>query len=174
MHHLLREPVVNITRTAINVDCRREEEQPQRFVAEEGEVRANKSLLQQYKTRGLELAGVTYFEWLTKYDWRQSPPRIRPRAKDRVLVYFPKYKPDGSKHKEFYRVKLMLHHPFTDIADLLMVNGMAYVSFAEAYYACTRFHHDAHPFDYYSLNEAPVNDDEFEEEDFPAEEEAGT
>jgi hypothetical protein len=41
----------------------------------------------------------------------------------------------------------MLHHPFTDWDDLLVVDNQPYESYAEAFQACCELH--SHPPDYY-------------------------
>jgi ATP-dependent DNA helicase PIF1 len=172
IHHLLGLKAINTSRSCVNVDCRPEDQQPARFVAEDGSVRGNQSLLEKYKSRppGRELDSVTYFDYLAMYDWNRIPPVPRSRALSRILVYFPRYKRDGSRHEDFCRVKMMLHHPFRDVSDVLVVDGMRHETYAGAYAACRQHHPNQHSHDYYQVTEAAVNDDEFEDGELPADE----
>ena len=50
----------------------------------------------------------------------------------------------------------MLHHPFTDWADLLLVENETYGSYIEAFQACKRLH--THPEDFYNNPEGEGSD----------------
>ncbi|KAI0536658.1 hypothetical protein GGR58DRAFT_380467 [Xylaria digitata] len=139
MHMLFNLPLQQSSRTAQSVDCRAEEFQPHQYIAEGGEVSHGNSLLEKYKKRPVNignLAAVTYFQWLTKYSWDSQPPRPRPRAQDRILIYFPKYKRETAS-EDYCRVKMMLHHPFGQegVSSTKIVDGHQYNTYAEAYAA---------------------------------------
>lgn len=55
---------------------------------------------------------VTYICLLRCHDHRK-PYSLRPRAKNRILTYFPKYSPEDTEN--FGRAKLILHHPFREL-----------------------------------------------------------
>jgi hypothetical protein len=82
-----------------------------------------------------------------------------------VINYFPKYlnNPRGEQYIEYCRVKLMLHHPFTDWTDLLYVDSEAYGSYTTAFVACIRSH--THPEDFYTDPEAEDLDSEYKSDE---------
>ena len=61
----------------------------------------------------------------------------------------------------------MLHHPFTDWADLLSVDGQAYGSYIDAFRACHCSH--MHPRDFYTDPEAECSDLDDESDEDPQE-----
>jgi hypothetical protein len=54
----------------------------------------------------------------------------------------------------------MLHHPFTDLTDLLSLDGCDYGSYIDAFQACRQLH--THPDDFYT---DPVDDQDTDSED---------
>src|SRR5580692_1793825 len=76
--------------------------------------------------------------------------KLRSRAKPWVINYFPRYKSDPrvEMYSDYCRVKLMLHHPFVDWDDLLLVGDQIYGSYVDAFHACTCQH--MHPEDFYA------------------------
>src|SRR5438045_6211399 len=105
----------------------------------------------------IDLMGLTLLDWLQHFDfytWKQ-----RPTAKPRVINYFPRYKADLSleSYENYCRVKLMLHHAFTDVNDLLQVGSFQATTFTAAFRECQRVH--IHPeLDF--LDNPPKEDDE--------------
>jgi hypothetical protein len=83
-----------------------------------------------------------------------------------VINYYPRYLNDleSPAYSDYRRVRLMLHHPFVDWDDLLMVDNHVYRSYIDAFQACRRSH--AHPEDFYTDPEAEseVSDDDSGEE----------
>jgi ATP-dependent DNA helicase PIF1 len=161
-HILLRLPVQESSRQVVSLDCRPEEEQSQLVVLDSGEVSAQRSVLQRYCGRLTDsalstLPSLTLFECLQSWDWIKW--KRRPRAKTRVINYFPRYSgdPDSPTFSDYCRVKLMLHHPFIDLADILEVDGTVYGSYIEAFRACNERH--SHPQDYYSDLEEDTESD---------------
>jgi hypothetical protein len=181
-HLLLQLPVQKSSRIVANLDCRLEEAQSELVVLESGDVLAQRSILQRYRNRLIDTANgnsalpnLSLFDCLQFWDWMTW--KLRPRASPRVINYFPRY-PNDSKsltYSDYYRIKLMLHHPFTDWADLLSVDGQAYNSYIEAFQVCKRLH--THSQDFYmnpeveSLDSDPdESDEELElglEDDYP-------
>jgi ATP-dependent DNA helicase PIF1 len=167
-HILLNLPVQKASRDTITLDCRPEEAQDSLVVLESGDVTAQQSVLQRYKSRLTDViearrtavTGLTLFECLRAWDYRTW--KHRPRAQQRVINYFPRYPsdPSATTFTDYCRVKLMLHHPFTVAADLLMVDGQLYESSIQAFQACTDLH--SHPPDFYT---DPEDDNPDEDED---------
>ena len=91
--------------------------------------------------------------------------KLRPRASPRVINYFPRYlnDPKSPTYLDYCRVKLMLHHPFTDWADLLTGDNQTYGSYIDAFQACKRLH--THPQDFYTDLEAEHLDSDPDESD---------
>lgn len=85
------------------------------------------------------LRNTTLLEWM-KY-WDHQKMVARPRAKPRIIHYYPRYKPDNADtYEDYCRVKMMLHHPFTELSDLLKIDGEQYGSFTDAYSHCCYYH----------------------------------
>ena len=59
----------------------------------------------------------------------------------------------------------MLHHPFTDWADLLLVDGWAYGSYIDAFRICDQLH--THLQDFYIDPEAEYLDSDDESDEDP-------
>jgi hypothetical protein len=139
-HLLLQLPVQKSSQMVANLDCRPEEAQSELIVLESRDVSAQRSILQRYRDRLIDTAdgnsalpNLSLFDYLQFWDWMTW--KLRPRASPRVINYFLRY-PNDSKsptYSDYCRVKLMLHHPFTDWADLLLVDGQAYNSYIEAF-----------------------------------------
>ena len=166
-HLLLDLPLSNSTRRVLNVNIKRPEDQPQLFVHYEGQVdgsgtvaqaRKGISLLQKYMERPEELEHITYLEFCRKFT-HDNKPRRRPRAKDRCLNIWPRYKKDNDDEMEdFARAKLMLHHPWRTLADLYKddIDEDVKTTYQAVYASCLFGH--THPLDGY--------DDEDETFDF--------
>lgn len=158
-HMLLRLPLQKSSRDAIKVNCYPDSVQGAAFHVdrdegiEDGRIQRGRSAREKYTIRPPSLEDVTYYRWLVAYDHRTH--KIRERTQNRVLMYSPIYK--QNKHPEdFARVKLMLHHPFRQTADLLkQPDGTDFASFTEAYEDCKRSHH-SHEVDHY--DDDPVED----------------
>jgi hypothetical protein len=166
-HLLLNLPLSNSTRRVLNVNVKRPKDQPQLFVRYKGQVdgsgtiakaRKGRSLLQKYMERPEELEHVTYLDFCRKFT-HDNKPRRRPRAKDRCLNIWPRYKKDNDDEMEdFARARLMLHHPCRTLADLYKDDIDEDVKTTyQAVYASCLFGHN-HPLDGY--------DDEDETFDF--------
>jgi hypothetical protein len=158
-HILLQLPVQNSSRMLVSLDCRPEEVQRDLIVLESGEVTAQRSALQRYRDRLIDtrngnaaLPDLSLFGCLQHWDWVTW--RVRPRASPQVINYYPRYSSDPGleTYSDYCRVKLMLHHPFTDWADLLLVDSRAYGSYIDAFRICDQSH--THPQDFYIDPEA--------------------
>ena len=147
----------------VSLDCRPQTEQQELIVLESGSVTAGRSVLQRYCDRLTDAPGsralrtLSLYEWLRTWDWTQWRPR--PRAQPRVINYYPRYPsdPTAPAFADYCRVKLMLHHPFVILDDLLTVDGSAYGSFTDAFQICRASHN--HPSDFYT-NTPRDGDDE--------------
>jgi ATP-dependent DNA helicase PIF1 len=122
-HMLLDLPLANTSRTVISVDCRPEVNQPVGFDVEGSRVVRGKTLLQKYKTRDVEYENLTYHHILTRFEMsgKSIKPLARASTKDRICRFFPLYSsnPQDDTYEEYCRVKLMLHHTFHEVKDLL-------------------------------------------------------
>ena len=152
----------------MTLDCRPEEVQNDVITVEGETVTAQRSPLRRYQDRLTDqanqaLARVSLLEWLQAWNWPIWT--IRPRAPLRVINYFPRYSsdPTSREYDDYCRVRLMLHHPFQQVTDLLSFGGCNYGSHTDAFYACRRLH--MHPDDFYTDPTANNQDTESEEDE---------
>ena len=172
-HILLQLPLQDSTRQVVNLDCRPENDQRQLVAHEEDQITVQRSPLQRYLTRNEDnktvtlattIATLSLFTCLRSWDW--SKWKVRPRAKPRVINYYPLYSNESTSpaFTDYCRVKLMLHHPFTAWDDLLTIDNQVYRSYTEAYSACKRLHD--HESDFYNdVNPEPDAGEEEEDSD---------
>ncbi len=146
-HILLRHQVHHSSRIPVPLDCRPEDAQPDLLVLESGDVTAQRSPLRRYRDRLADTAyGNPLLPLLSLYDcllhWNWVFWKLRSRATPRVINYFPRYPDDPAlaTYPDYCRVRLMLHHPFVDCADLLSVDGRVYQSYVDDFRACVRLH----------------------------------
>jgi ATP-dependent DNA helicase PIF1 len=104
---------------------------------------------------------VTLLDWLREWNWLVWT--VRPRAPPRVINYFPRYSgdPKSLEYDDYCRVKLMLHHPFERLTDLLSLDGSDYGSYVDAFQACRQLH--THPDDFYTDVKADGQDTDSED-----------
>ena len=180
-HILLQLLVQNSSRLVVSLDCHPEEVHRDLIILESGEVAAQRSPLRRYQARltdtkngNAALPDLSLFDCLRHWDWLTW--RVRSRARPRVINYYPRYlnDPESPTYSDYCRVRLMLHHPFVDYADLFTVDGQIYGSYIEAFRACYRSH--SHPQDFYadpepesgaSDSESDEDPDEQAEDDHP-------
>jgi ATP-dependent DNA helicase PIF1 len=162
-HYLLQLSFQEGTRQVVTLDCRPTEVQNDMITVEDETVQTRKSPLQRYQSRMTDqvnqaLVNTTLFDWLRTWDWFKWTKR--PRAPLRVINYFPRYSSDpaADQYNDYCRVRLMLHHPFTCLADLLSVDGCVYETCPLAFYACQRLH--THPDDKYTDTPKDIDDPE--------------
>ena len=101
----------------------------------DGEVSTQRSPIRRYQDRtrdapgAQELRSVTLFNWLQLWDWKTFT--IRTRAPSWVIHYWLRYPADleAATYNDFCCVKLMLHHPFNHIEELLSVDDVVYLSY---------------------------------------------
>ena len=170
-HILLGLPLQEGSRQVISLDCRPEDKQDTRVTIEDDEITAGQSALDKYKSRDVQiedLRDVTLLDFIKNYNFISY--KWQPRALPQVINYFPQYSSDPSSehYEDFCRVKMMLHHPFTDILDLA-VNIDGKTSFAAAYQVCKAFH--THEPDYLDLDDEDTDASEDEDEELSAAEE---
>jgi hypothetical protein len=173
-HILLGLPLQEGSRQVISLDCRPDDKQDTRVSIEDDEITAGQSALDKYKSRNIQieaLRDVTLLDFIRNYNFTSFKPR--PRALPRVINYFPRYSsnPSSESYEDFCRVKMMLHHPFTTVQDLVVeVDGKT--SFAAAYQVCKESH--AHEPDYLELDDEhkDASEDEFEESSVVEDDEA--
>ena len=140
-HILLGLPLQDASRQVVTLDCRPEEVHTDLITVEGEAVTAARSPLRRYQDRmrdqaNPDLARVSLFEWLRDWNWMNWT--VRPRAPPRVINYFPRYLASRTlpEHEDYCRVRLMLHHPFERVTDLLQVDGTEHGSYADAFNAC--------------------------------------
>jgi ATP-dependent DNA helicase PIF1 len=136
------------------------------ITVEDEAVTVKRSPLRRYQDRLTDqvnqaLASVTLFDWLRAWNWKTWT--VRPRAPLRVINYFPRYSSDLSsqEYESYCRVRLMLHHPFKQLTDLLSFGGSHYGSYTDALRACRQLH--THPDDFYTDREADSQDTDSED-----------
>ena len=134
-HIILGKGLYHSSRKVITFDCRPEKEQ--RHVVELGdnEVQERKSNVQRYKERcqgrtGDAYRDTTLLDFLLRFNIEENHPLGR-RAQARVIRYFPRYDSNPRGNQFDGRVKLMLHHPFVNVDDLKVVDGIQYDSFMD-------------------------------------------
>jgi hypothetical protein len=91
-----------------------------------------------------------------------------PRAKARVLNYFPQYR-QSDQPDDFARVKPMLHHPFHNIEKLKEIDGETHASYEHAYQNRLLNHGGLHWIDSFGNANLPDDPTESEFEPSPAE-----
>ena len=131
-HLLLQLPLSKGTRSVLTLDCRPPAQQLTTLILGNGDedgMRRGLSLYDKYRQRDEEFELVSLFDYLTKLNI-QRRGTARPLTSDRdhrLINYFPRYRPDGKEPENFYRVKVMLHHPFRDwpecSADVPLIYG---------------------------------------------------
>ena len=167
-HILLQLPVQGSSRGDLSLDCRPESEQQDLINLESNETTASRSVLQRYRDRLKDAKGeasaIARRKDLSLYEcirgWDYIHWKRRPRAPPRVINYYPRYSsdPEHPEFPDYCRVQLMLHHPFVSWDDLLVVDGVVYNSFPDAYRACQQASH-AHPYDFYTDPPKDTGDD---------------
>jgi ATP-dependent DNA helicase PIF1 len=114
-HMLLDLPLYHSSRDVITVDLRPDSKQPHFVQLEQDGTRRKKSRMEHYLSRSSELMDVNYLTFLKSHG--EGPPYSKRRGRDRVLNFFPRYRPD--QVEDYGRVKLMLHYPFHQSVDEL-------------------------------------------------------
>ena len=171
-HHLLGLQLVNCTRDFATVDFRPLDEQDTLAEPENGQFRKKgQSWLEKYMMRSSytlcsedRLEDVTLFEFVRSWDVSNNRVRRRSRAPARVLHMFPMYKstPNGPGFEDYCRVKMMLHHPFSEPSELRMPNEVGEQTYIAAYRLCQLEHHGQHntdPLDIKAEEEAEPDED---------------
>jgi ATP-dependent DNA helicase PIF1 len=175
-HILLDLPLQQGSRVVETVDCRPEEQQTTFFRADHRDeestiVNMGLSKLQKYKQGPEQFEDVTFLDFVLHYYHNASVNKIRkpPRAKPWVLNYFPRYDPDKeTQAQDYFRVKVMLHHPFRDtshllLMDLINISGPAFTTWQARWRQCVGTGCESnHQPDYLELPSAAAEDDEFE------------
>jgi ATP-dependent DNA helicase PIF1 len=137
---LLRIPVQDSSWGVVSLDCRPKEAQDDLIILESGDISTRRSVLRRYRDRltdtrngNTSLLALSLFTCLRLWDWLTW--KIQPRASSRVINYYPRYldDPKSPGYSDYCRVKLMLHHPFTDWLDFLTVEDEIYGSYIEAF-----------------------------------------
>lgn len=158
-HLNLRLHLAQSSRSTILVDCRPQEDQTVLLMQPQSaeSLRQVKSVLKKYEDRQPGIHNINFLDFLLHYNHIKKPYQLRPRANPPILQYYPLYKPDNVEN--YYRVKAMLHHPFTKLADL---KG-SYPAWKAFHDNCisTQCHHKPDFMDKPVVE--PVVDDEFED-----------
>jgi ATP-dependent DNA helicase PIF1 len=161
-HILSKLPLQQASRETIRVDLRPETDRDDRYdVDNDGVVSRGKSKLDKYLARAPALEDVSYFQFLRLYDFSPRATRPRPRARPRVLTYYPLYQPT-EHYEDFSRAKLLLHIPFRNTNDLLRQDDMTFDSFREAYEYWSMVYPTREPEDFM---QQPAVDEEEEDDD---------
>ena len=174
-HHLLGLELVESSREVIMLNLRPSEEQATIVEVEEGGLtKRGLSWLEKYTARtsyttqpGVQIADISLFEFVREWIVEKLHVRRRPRALPRVLNLFPRYSrdPEGPEYEQYCRVKLMLHHPFSEPSELRMLDEDGVFSYATAYRLCRAEHeHPRDPLDPLEVEDEGESESEFESE----------
>jgi hypothetical protein len=168
-HVLLNLPMTISTRTVVTLDCRPERNQQEMVTLDASDKpKVSKSKYEKYKERDPdEFENITLLEWMRRAN-KQGTALIRPSTPDYIVNYFPRYNanPNKGQFLDYCRCKLMLHHPFREVEELLTIDGVTYDTYTEAYDACFSKHDHSSIDDYYDdlpiVEEAANDDDDYE------------
>jgi ATP-dependent DNA helicase PIF1 len=147
-HILFGLPLTHCSRTFISVNCKPEQDHATTFVFQDQNPDAEadgdgdedipykkgQSVLTKYKGRPPALEDVTYLDFLLHYS-HTAPIKRRPRARPRVLRFFPLYSPI-LQAEDYSRVMMMLQHPFREVIDCKRLDYEHFATFAGAYERC--------------------------------------
>jgi ATP-dependent DNA helicase PIF1 len=145
-HTLMGYPLTHCSRVFVNIDCCPEQAQDVSFTFQVGvqtsedaectelNFKQDRTILEKYKQRPTNYEFVSYVDFLLHYTTDKHCKR-RAKALPRVLNFMPRYSP-AFELEHFARVKLMLHHPFREVDDVLTINGSAFDTFTSAYTYC--------------------------------------
>jgi ATP-dependent DNA helicase PIF1 len=145
-HLLIGAPLTHCSRILVNVDCRPEQGQIVTFAFQDGaqpsedaecddvNFKQSRSVLEKYKSRPPTDEFVSYLDFLLHFTHDRTTKR-RTKAKPRMLNFMPRYSPIAEPD-HFARVKLMLHHPFREVDEVLTINGNMFDSYSAAYSYC--------------------------------------
>lgn len=164
-HILLNIPLQAGSREVLSLDCRPDQSTEAIDIQDDEIARKGTTKLKKYCSRPVYKDDLTFFAYLTLCD---KSFELRPRAKPRFINYFPRYHPLKDV-ENFARIKLMLHHPFKKIEDLLSADN--FQNYASALEYCRRTHtgDKAHEhWDMDGMEELPhiaEDEQEFEEPD---------
>jgi hypothetical protein len=147
-HLLLGLPLQEDSRVVRSVDCRLPERHNHTLEFSENDevVEQKKTAYEKYLERPEDLEGVSYFEFLERWNFAAPNPgtwrKWQHPAKPRVLYYFPRYKPIPThrQFEDFCRVKLMLNHPHRAYDELLTVDDVRFDNHKAAYLHCQQHH----------------------------------
>ena len=147
-HLLLGLPLQEDSRIVRSVDCRLPERHNHTLEFSENDevVEQKKTAYEKYPERSEDLEGVSYFEFLERWNFAAPNPgtwrKWQHPAKPRVLYYFPRYKPIPThrQFEDFCRVKLMLNHPHRAYDELLTVDDIRFDTHKTAYLHCQQHH----------------------------------
>ena len=139
-HIMFGLPLLHCSRQFVDLDCRPDDDKLDAYHFQAGDsedgLKRGKSILDKYIERP-QLEGVSLYVFLLNFTHRK-PFKARPRAKDRIVSYFPRYKARLDP-ENFARVKLMLHHPFRRVEDVLQIDDQIFLTYFDAYEHCKEF-----------------------------------
>ncbi|KAG7009693.1 ATP-dependent DNA helicase [Physcia stellaris] len=122
-------------RRVVSFDCR----------GDNDELTVTDTKLEKYCGRKDTKENMTLFQSVRNYRWNARTEDFTSR-REVVVNAFPKYK-DEKDSDNYCRAKLMLHHPFREIEDLKIVDGVTYETWHDAYQACRDNHVGLHDHD---------------------------
>lgn len=170
-HLLFGIPLFSSSRQVITFDCRPEQDIGTIVdLDDDNPSNAGKPILQKYKERRNEYADTTLLKFLRSFEHgSRKVHKPRPKSKDRVIVYQPRYKPQANHpdYLDFCRTKIVLHHPWREY-PCLPWNGCE--SWSAAFEHCNS-HCQPHPSDHLEPLDVETPTDEFDHEAPPDEDE---
>ncbi|KAJ7151287.1 hypothetical protein C8R43DRAFT_836878, partial [Mycena crocata] len=105
------------------------------------------SWFQRYMQRAPELEELSMHDVFRNYTWVKTQWRKRRASSDVILRTFPRISPnpDGDQYEAYCRTKILLHHPYRDLAALKRLDGED-VTWEELWALCRTAEH-GHPKD---------------------------
>jgi ATP-dependent DNA helicase PIF1 len=169
-HQLLDIPLCEGSRNVVILDCRQEDDRSTAYELKDGQLEeCGLSAYKKYKHRLDEVEDITFLDFLLHFN--HTNYKRRPRAKPRVISYFPRYKGDPChpQYPDFCRIKLLLHHPWREYEEVATyTDEFGAPDYIASYQACVASHR--HLPDYFCNRtleeacEAAADIDEFDDD----------
>ncbi|KAI0367563.1 hypothetical protein BV20DRAFT_1000234, partial [Pilatotrama ljubarskyi] len=156
-HLLLGIPLVRTSVTFQNLN-----------LSKNGSLRALVTHRDSYINRPDDLAGLSIHDVFRCYSWRAGAWRSR-RATTKVIVRtYPRLSPnpDSPAYEDYCRVKVLLHHPFRAVDELLEDAAGGYRSWSQVFEACRMGHqHSRDTLRSWEHENRPADEEEDEDEE---------
>ena len=141
-HLLLNLPLSQGSRQVVALNCHQEAKQSVTYKFNKGQIKqSGRSLYKKYRLWPADAKDVTFLNFILHYNYNKYTRR--PRARPRVISYFPYYKSDRSnpQYSDYCHIKLLLHHPWRECEDIAtIVNQFGAPDYVATYKMCKQSH----------------------------------